>query len=87
MLTSYPACTIFADSVVIPASNASVGPKIIFALNPPDTPANAAAIPARGCLLKLKNTTAPRGINITYPASDAIFDITPAKQQLQLLNS
>ena len=63
--TSYDAFESLAASVVIPPNKASVGPGSKFALNPPDTPANAAAIPANGCLPKLLNITAPSGINTT----------------------
>ena len=80
------ASAILAASVLIPDNKASVDPTIRLALNPPDTPAKAAAIPANGCLPKLINTTAPKGIKTTYPASDAILDITPAKTTTRVIN-
>jgi len=67
--TSYVGLASLAASVVIPPNSASVGPGSKLALNPPDTPANAAAIPANGCLPQLLKITAPNGIKTTYPAS------------------
>ena len=61
----YDGSNIWAPSVVIPANKASTGPGKRFALNPPDTPAKAAAIPASGCLPQLINITAPNGTRTT----------------------
>ena len=48
-----------------------------LAEKPPDTPANAAAIPAIGWRPHARNTIAPNGISTTYPTSEATFDMTP----------
>ena len=71
---------------MIPDNSGSVVESKRLAENPPDTPANAAASPAIGCLPNDKNITAPKGINTTYPASEAIFDITPAKTTIAVKN-
>ena len=57
---------------MIPDNSGSVVESKRLAENPPDTPANAAASPAIGCLPNDRNITAPKGINTTYPASEAI---------------
>ena len=67
---------------MIPPSNGSVVPS---AENPPDTPANAAANPASGCLPNERKITAPNGTRTTYPASDATLDITPAKTTIAVI--
>ena len=50
-----------ADSVN-PWSSGSMPDGMKFALNPPDTPANAAAMPASGCRPAVKKITPPSGI-------------------------
>ena len=78
-LTVYVASIILAASSESPASSGSTVPNNKFALNPPETPANAAAIPARGCRPTERNIIPANGISNTYPTSLAIFDRTPEK--------
>ena len=65
---------------------ASVPDSNKLALNPPDTPANAAASPANGCLPSAAKINAPSGGNTTYPASDATLDIIPAVTNPNVIN-
>src|SRR5699024_11496257 len=57
-----------------------------FALYPAETPANAAAIPATGCLPSAKKITAPSGGNTTYPALEAREDIIPVNTSPAVIN-
>src|SRR5690625_5671533 len=77
--SAYVESIIAAASVVNSPNIASVPERNKLALNPPDTPAKAAAKPANGCLPSAAKITAPSGGKTTYPASDATLDITPAK--------
>src|SRR5699024_11274058 len=70
----------------MPANMGSSDVKMRFALNPPETPANAAARPAKGCLPNPAKMTAPSGGKTTYPASEATLDITPAKTNAAVMN-
>src|SRR5690625_7780733 len=63
--SEYAGSIIITASIVIPANNGSRDVKIKFALKPPDTPANAAARPANGCLPNPAKITAPSGGNTT----------------------
>lgn len=56
---------ILIASFVIPCKRGSRVPNKRFAEKPAETPANAAQIPASGCLPKLKNTSAPSGTRTT----------------------
>src|SRR6056297_81058 len=69
-----------AASWVSPASNGSIVPMRRFALYPPDTQANAQASPARGWRPIEWKMTAASGTRTTYPISDAVLEITAAKQ-------
>src|SRR5699024_8240823 len=84
--SAYDRSTIITASIVIPADNGSSDVKIKFALNPPETPANAAASPANGCRPNPAKITAPSGGNTTYTASDATLDITPANTKAAVIN-
>src|SRR5690606_27598732 len=75
-----------AAAIVISPNIASVPDSRRFALNPPETPANAAAKPANGCLPRAAKISAPSGGNTTYPASDATLDIIPAKTNPNVIN-
>src|SRR5690625_5586794 len=70
----------------MPANIGSSAVKIRFALNPPETPANAAARPAKGCLPNPAKITAPSGGKTTYPASEATLDMTPAKTNAEVMS-
>src|SRR5690625_3980657 len=77
--SAYAGSITAAPAIVNSPSMASVPDKTKFALNPPETPANAAATPASGWRPIAANSNAPTGDNTTYPASEATLDITPAK--------
>src|SRR5690625_3782540 len=83
---AYEGSIIFAASIVIPANNGSSDVKMRFALNPHDTPAKAAARPAKGCLPNPAKMTAPSGGKTTYPASEATLDMIPAKTNAAVMN-
>src|SRR5699024_1189683 len=73
-------------SIVNSPKSTSVPESNKLALNPADTPANAAANPASGCLPMAANIKAPRGGNTTYPASEATLDIIPANTRAIVMN-
>src|SRR5699024_26379 len=77
---------IAAASIVNSPSNASVPDRNKFALNPAETPANAAAKPANGWRPSAAKMTAPSGGKTTYPASEATLDITPANTRPRVIN-
>ena len=63
--TVYPGSIICAAWVDMPANMGSLVPINRLALQPPDTPANAAARPAMGWRPKAMNRMAPKGTSTT----------------------
>src|SRR5699024_2661213 len=86
IVSAYAGLIVAAASIVNSPKSTSVPESNKLALNPADTPANAAANPASGCLPKAANMRAPSGGNTTYPASDATLDMTPANTRPIVMN-
>ncbi len=70
---------------MISVSMLSIG--VISRLTPKiaPTPANAAAIPARGCRPNVRKAAAASGMSIRYPASEATLERTPTKMRMKAI--
>src|SRR5699024_2315743 len=79
IVSAYDELIVAAASIVSSPSITSVPDNNRFALNPPETPANAAARPASGCRPIAAKTSGPGCATTTEPASHATLDSTPAK--------